>query len=274
MTVISVVIPALNDSIMLERCLAALAAQTRLADEIVVVDNGSTDDTAEVARRTGARVVLEPRRGIPAATAAGFDAAVGTLIGRLDADSVPEPNWIAEFERQFAADRGLSAITGPGQFYGANRLVRHAGQVLYIGGYFWSMGWLLGHPPLFGSNFAIRKTAWLHIRETCHRDVRELHDDLDFSFQFTVAMRIEYDKHLRVGVSSRPFNSLSGLGRRLYWAYTTVATNAREQSLLGRRAERVKWARAHVSARPVFLGEDLGAEPGHDNLGGAGLGAE
>jgi glycosyltransferase involved in cell wall biosynthesis len=269
-----VVIPALNDAQMLERCLASLAVQTRLADEIVVVDNGSTDNTVDVARRAGARVVIEPQRGIPAATAAGFDAATGSLIGRLDADSIPAPDWIEQFERRFDADDGLSAITGPADFYGANRFVRRAGEILYIGGYFWSMGWLLGHPPLFGSNFAIRKSAWLHIRDTCHRDVRELHDDLDFSFQFTVAMRVEYDRRLRVGVSARPFSTAAGLRRRLHWAYTTIATNAREQSLLARRKERVSWARSHTYVAPVFLGDEFGAEQSSDELGGAGVGSE
>jgi glycosyltransferase involved in cell wall biosynthesis len=269
MTVISVVIPALNDSDMLQRALAALAAQTRLADEIVVVDNGSTDDTADVARRAGARVVVEPKRGIPAATAAGFDAATGALIGRLDADSVPATNWIAEFERRFDRNPELSAITGPGKFYGANRLVRAAGELLYIGGYFWAMTWLLGHPPLFGSNFAIRKSAWLQIRESCHRDVRELHDDLDLSFQFTVGMRIEFDKKLRVGVSSRPFSSAAGLRRRLHWAYTTIATNAREQSLFARRAELKRWNREHARVAPVFVGDEYGAEHPADGLEGA-----
>jgi hypothetical protein len=126
----------------------------------------------------------------------------------------------------------------------------------------------------FGAHFAIRKSAWLHVRETCHRDVRELHDDLDFSFQFTVAMRVEYDKRLRVGVSSRPFSTAAGLRRRLHWAYTTIATNAREQSLLARRADRKRWERAHASSFPVFVGDELGDEQAQDDFGGAELGAE
>ena len=48
MATISVVIPTRNDADMLAVCLAALAGQTRPADEIVVVDNASTDNTAEV----------------------------------------------------------------------------------------------------------------------------------------------------------------------------------------------------------------------------------
>jgi glycosyltransferase involved in cell wall biosynthesis len=269
MAVISVVIPAFNDAAMLERALAALAVQHRLADEIIVVDNGSTDDTAEVARAGGARVVTESRRGIPAATAAGFDAARGTIIGRLDADSVPPPEWIARLEQRFEDDPDLAALTGPGEFYGAGRVVRTLGEVLYIGGYFWSMGWLLGHPPLFGSNFAIRASAWVRIRETSHRDVRELHDDLDLSFQFRPGMRVAMDRTLRVLVSARPFGSLAGLGRRLRWAYTTVAVNAHEQSLLARRAEHRAWARAETvqksTAQPAFDEPEFGTddlEPG------------
>src|SRR4051812_1211839 len=87
-TLISVVIPVKDDAEMLERCLRGIQNQRRPADEIIVVDNASTDDTLAVARRFGARVVREDRPGITAAASAGYDIARGELIARCDADSV------------------------------------------------------------------------------------------------------------------------------------------------------------------------------------------
>ena len=105
MGTISVIVPSLNDADYLAVCLDALAKQTRRADEVIVVDNGSTDATAEVARAAGARVVDQPVRGIWPATAAGFDAASGDVLARLDADSVPAPDWLAEVERRMSRSR-------------------------------------------------------------------------------------------------------------------------------------------------------------------------
>ncbi|NEM90100.1 glycosyltransferase family A protein [Galbitalea soli] len=238
MLTISVVIPSYNDSEMLRNCLAAIARQTRPADEVVVVDNGSTDDTTQAATAWGARVVQESERGIPAATAAGFDAATGQIFARLDADSVPRADWLARIEEHFMAADDLAAVTGPGDFYGASRPVKWFAERLYIGGYFWFFTWRLGHPPLFGSNFAIRASAWLQLREGSHREVRTLHDDLDLSYQFAPGQRIVYDPALVVGVSARPFASPAGLIRRVWWGYTTAAANREVRRQRSRAAAR------------------------------------
>ncbi len=243
MTSISVVIPALNDAAMLEHCLAALAAQTRLADEIIVVDNGSTDATAAVAKAAGARVVNEPLRGIFPATAAGFDAATGTLLARLDADSIAPPDWLARVEEAFLADPTLSALTGPGDFYGGSRFVHWIGRTFYIGGYFWFMHLVLGHAPLFGSNLALRANVWQRVRHTVHRTTREVHDDLDLAYHLTPDMQVRYDSTLRVGISARPFGSWSAFARRINWAFGTIRLNGREQPAHVRRAARREWLR-------------------------------
>lgn len=235
MSRVSVVVPSYNDAALLRDCLAALGRQTRPADEIVVVDNASEDDTAEVATAAGARVVLETRRGILSATAAGFDAADGDLLLRLDADSVPPPDWIARVVAAFEADARLDALSGPGDYYGASPVVHWVAEHVYIGAYSRIVSVVLGHPVLFGSNLALRATAWRAVRDRVHRETREVHDDFDIAINLEPGSGIRFDRTLRVGVSARPFASASGFARRIDWAFRTMAINHRDESLWHRR---------------------------------------
>lgn len=244
---ISVVIPARDDADHLRACLSVLALQSRPADEIIVVDNASTDDTADVARAAGARVVFEPQWGIPAAAAAGFDAASGSILVRLDADSRPPADWLQRIESHLT-ETSASVVTGPGELYGAGRLGNWLGSRIYVGGYFWSMGLVLGHPPAFGSNFAMRAEVWQGVREKVHRTIRTVHDDLDLSFQLEPAVEITYDPGLVVGISARPFASVGGFLRRMWWVVLTLRENSRAESWWHRRS---RWRR-----RPIVVGDD------------------
>jgi GT2 family glycosyltransferase len=89
---ISVVIPAWNAAGLLRRLLDVLAKQT-VEHELVVVDAGSTDDTARVAREAGATVVASPQRNRSLARNLGVAAAHGDRIAFTDADCVPAPGW-------------------------------------------------------------------------------------------------------------------------------------------------------------------------------------
>ena len=81
---VTLIIPALNEA----DCLPSLLAEVpvHLLHQLIVVDNGSTDQTAEVARKAGARVVSEPRRGYGFACAAGAAAAEGEVLAFMDGD--------------------------------------------------------------------------------------------------------------------------------------------------------------------------------------------
>ncbi|MEI5585512.1 MULTISPECIES: glycosyltransferase family A protein [unclassified Agromyces] len=200
---VSVVIPVKDDADVLRRCLAALAAQEVRPDEIVVVDNGSTDESAEVARAAGARVVSESEPGIPAASARGFDEARCEIVARLDADSVPPPDWIARIATTFAADPGLAAVTGPATFIDGPERWRRPLAFAYLGSYFATVTPALGHVPLFGSNFAARRSDWLEVRDRVHRHDPLMHDDMDLSVHLGPRRRIRYDRALTMGVSIR-----------------------------------------------------------------------
>ena len=102
----SVVVPAHDEADLLGATLEALAAQdVDAAYEVVVVDNASTDATAEVARAHGARVVAEPRRGVCRARQTGVDAARGEIVASTDADSLVPPDWLRRLDATLRADR-------------------------------------------------------------------------------------------------------------------------------------------------------------------------
>jgi glycosyltransferase involved in cell wall biosynthesis len=89
---VSVVIPAYNAARFLPAALASVAAQTRAADEVIVVDDGSTDSTLERLREWPAvRVVEQPNAGPAAARNTGVAHATGELVAFLDADCVWYP---------------------------------------------------------------------------------------------------------------------------------------------------------------------------------------
>lgn len=99
---VDIVLPCLDEAEALPGVLAAIPAGYR----VLVVDNGSTDDTAAVAAACGATVVSEPRRGYGAAVHAGLVAATADLVGVLDADGSLPPQALPRMIAEFAADAG------------------------------------------------------------------------------------------------------------------------------------------------------------------------
>jgi glycosyltransferase involved in cell wall biosynthesis len=226
---LTVVIPVRNDAVALRRCLRALSWQALPADEVLVVDNGSTDDTVEVARQFGARVVSEPIPGIPTASATGYDNAGGDLIARLDADSLPHPRWVERVHESFAFHPGTSAVTGGAYFFDGPRALRGLAVILYLDSYFVLMHAALGHFPLFGSNCAFRRSVWLEVRDEVHRLDPMVHDDVDLSVHIGPVRRIRYDRLLRLGISMRPLTKPSGIKLRFRRAFHTLSLHWPEQ---------------------------------------------
>lgn len=108
----TVVIPALNEEARLPPCLASVATQVSdFSVEVVLVDNGSTDRTAEVARAAGVCVVSCAKRGAVLARQKGLECAKGEILVHLDADSQLPSKTFELLARHFANPE-ISAVAG------------------------------------------------------------------------------------------------------------------------------------------------------------------
>lgn len=110
---VSVVVPVRNGAETLGDCLTSILASDYPIDrrEIVVVDNGSSDGTAGVARRFPVRCVAEPTRGHGNARNRGIREARGEFVAFTDADCAVAVNWLSELVSGFD-DPSVSAVAG------------------------------------------------------------------------------------------------------------------------------------------------------------------
>jgi glycosyltransferase involved in cell wall biosynthesis len=115
-----VVVPAYNEEARITGTLAALAAQTDRDFTLLVIDNGSTDGTAEAVRAFASRapvpvhLLVEPDKGVGCAVDTGFRHAIAAgaaLIARTDADCLPRPGWVAAARAALERD-GAGMVCG------------------------------------------------------------------------------------------------------------------------------------------------------------------
>jgi glycosyltransferase involved in cell wall biosynthesis len=207
---VSIVIPAYNEEDTIKACVLAALDQTVPADEIIVVDNKSTDDTAKVfhalqiAFPEAPLVYLQQNelQGLIPTRNYGLNHATSEVLGRIDADSVLEPTWVAEVQKAFSKPN-VAAATGPVIYYDmplrrfgaiADDAIRRAMIVI-----------TRDYHLLFGSNMALRASAWQLIRdEACLDPDDELHEDIDLSIHLHEhKLKVVYAPDMVTGMSAR-----------------------------------------------------------------------
>lgn len=118
---ISVVIATRNRAESLKDTLASLLGQSRPPDEVVVVDNGSSDHTREIvsgfAGELNLKYVYEGMKGIPNARNAGIDQASGDIIAFVDDDCIAHEDWLKNIAIPFIKDPNIGVVGGEITYY-------------------------------------------------------------------------------------------------------------------------------------------------------------
>lgn len=198
---LSIVIPAYNEESYLKACLTAISRQTVMPDEVIVVDNNSTDKTAQIAASFAfVKLVHENRQGLFFSRQTGMNAATCDVIARIDADTLVDPKW-AEAILDAFADRNVHGLTGPVGYHDMPlpdftqkaedlclRMAR-AGQYDFM----------------MGANMAVRRSAWELIREELCNEPH-LFEDIDIVVHLGEhGIRPDYSPAMSAQVSSRRF---------------------------------------------------------------------
>jgi GT2 family glycosyltransferase len=98
---ISVVVCSYDGGRTLGECLAGLSRLDYPNYEVIVVDDGSNDATAEIARKYPVRLISTPNRGLSSARNTGLAAAAGEIVAYIDDDAYPDPHWLIYLAQSF-----------------------------------------------------------------------------------------------------------------------------------------------------------------------------
>lgn len=197
---LSLIIIAYNEAEVIGICLDAIAKQTVMPLEVIVVDNNSKDGTAEIAAAYPfVRVVHETTQGMIAARNRGFAEAKGAIFARIDADTVLGRTWVERAIKDFTQYK-IDGLTGPGAVYEISSDEAYAWQVFSKYNFLLHKN-LFGFQVMWGSNMAITKKMWHTISgKACHNE-KLVHEDLDLSVLVHKAGgEIMYDRYLKVHI--------------------------------------------------------------------------
>lgn len=201
---VSVVIPAYNEEQYLETCLRHVLDQEEPADEVIVIDNNSTDKTAEIAKKMGVKVIRETTQGMIPTRNRGFNEASNEIIARTDCDTRVPRNWIKIIKEDFAK-YDIDALGGPVFFYDLKGFLTTK---FFDTVYSASVGFIYGHKILIGPNMAIKKSIWEKVKDEVCLDDKKVHEDVDLSVHIHKHKgRIMIDKRLLIGMSGRRLKS-------------------------------------------------------------------
>lgn len=205
----SVIIPVYNEPFYLEKCLTALHQQTVPIDEIIVVDNNSTDDSIKKARKQFPDVIFleEKKQGIVYARNTGFDAASGDVLIKIDADTVAYPGWIENLLESMIGHDGWSGYIDNTEL---NRYFQGIAVWVFNHHVFSLNKFACGFPMMFGSNCALTRDAWQIIKPGLHMR-NDIWEDLDMAYAMHAhGLSVKTSRFKGVSISARSANASVG----------------------------------------------------------------
>lgn len=220
---VSVVIPVYNEEKLIKKCLDSLMDQEVSPDEIIVVNNNSTDGSIEIVKNfKNIKIINEKKQGMIPARNTGFNKADYEIIVKCDADTILPTDWIKNIKNDFYLNASIVGISMPVRLSDFS-IGKHTTILFYI--YMLIPRLMMGVYPMVGPSYAIKRTVWNSIKEKLCLDDKVVHEDIDLCLHVMKYGKIYHDGETIVASSARRIinNPLSFFGEytvrffRMYW---------------------------------------------------------
>ncbi len=217
---VSIVIPAHNEEDSLAEILRHVLALEYSDFEVIVVDNASTDRTSEIAREFPVLVVYEKNKGLLHARECGRCHAKGEIIANIDADCLPDPDWLAKGLPYFD-DPQVVSVSGPYDYYDSKPWFRTISSFVQTKGFSALSRFLLRigkHGVMIGGNNLIRART-LESLGGYNTDILFYGEDTDTAKRVSKEGRIVFDRGFVMKSSGRRFKRHGTLSIFLLYIY-------------------------------------------------------
>ena len=234
---ISIVIPAHNEEKSVAKTILAALAQDYPDFEVIVIDNVSTDKTYEIASSFPVRVVKEPNKGLLHARERGRKEARGVIVANIDADCLPEPDWLSRGAIHFKNEK-IAAVTGPYDYHDASPSFQRSSLMMQRYVYTFVDG-LLQLPMIqagaimIGGNNMIRASI-IEKMGGYNTDLEFYGEDMDTARRVAIHGKVLFRPDLIMKTSARRFQSQGFVGiTGKYWFHFF-------KTIFGRRSKYTK----------------------------------
>jgi glycosyltransferase involved in cell wall biosynthesis len=248
---ISVVVPVRDGESTIADCLDAILVTNYPADrrEILVVDNGSTDGTAQLIHSRSVRYLYEPKRGVSNARNLGIAESSGEILSFVDADCIVEPQWLTEIAHAFENPE-VGCVAGDLQHV-APRTPAERQAARMLGN--WQRFAVGSNPPYaITANASFRRDVLDEIGGFDPHMTRAQDVELGLRFRERSDRRLAYAEH----AVARHRNRSTQLGffrQQLGWSYGAGLVAAKFESLGGDPVKPPKAREIWLSARGALL---------------------
>jgi len=173
---VSVVLPAYNEEKYIEKCIESILDQSVPADEVILINNNSTDKTLRLAQKYPIIIENEQMQGTIPTRNHGFDMVTSDIIARTDADTEVPHTWIEQI-KSYMSDHECDALLGASYYRRSPKTINGP---LFLS-FSEAFKKIFHVYPLIGPNMAITRAMWRKIKPTLCSDERQIHEDIDIA---------------------------------------------------------------------------------------------